>query len=49
MEDAELFGMLNLEERTKLMEKCFKLFDDYKVDVKLYRKVKKMLLIKLDK
>ncbi|RLD77347.1 MAG: hypothetical protein DRJ07_14835, partial [Bacteroidetes bacterium] len=48
MEDAELFKQLEKKERIKLMEKCFKLYDDYKTDVMLYREVKKTLLKKLD-
>ena len=48
MEDAELFKILDEKERIKLMENCFKLFDDYKTDVALYRKVRKLLLEKLD-
>lgn len=49
MEDTELFKQLDKKTRIKLMEKCFKLFDDYKTDVALYREVKKTLLEKLDK
>lgn len=49
MEDAELFKVLDKKERIKLMENCFKLYDDYKTDVVLYRQVRKMLLEKLDR
>ncbi|MDO5977418.1 DUF4091 domain-containing protein [Flavivirga spongiicola] len=49
LEDAELFKILEKKERIKLMESCFKLFDDYKTDIALYRKVRKRLLEKLDK
>lgn len=48
MEDAELFKMLEKSERDKLMNDCFKLFDDYKTDVDIYRDVRKNLLEQLD-
>ena len=48
MEDAELFKMLEKKDRIKLMENCFKLFDDYKIDIIIYRKVRKKLLEQLD-
>jgi hypothetical protein len=48
MEDAELFSLLNREERDQLMSMCFLRFDDYKTDVDLYRDVRKVLLERLD-
>lgn len=50
MEDAELFQILSKKENIKpLMDKCFRLFNDYDTDVQKYRKVRKELLNSLTK